>query len=134
MLNLPNTVKLMFDSATGLAVSSTSVPAASSDDIPQGVSLMATPETSKINLMANILSACINARTSVAPTCSTLFAAAVPPIPSTTSLKPATPFTTATDTLQAVYYMLTNPTDGGTANLATLFGLAPGVGGRRDSS
>jgi hypothetical protein len=128
MLNLPNTVKLMVNPATGLAVSSTSVPAASGGGIPQAVSLVATPETGKINLMADILSACINAQTSAAPTCATLFAAAVPPIPRTTSLNPAIPFTTATDTLQAVYYMLTNPTDGGTANLATLFGLAPGVG------
>jgi hypothetical protein len=128
MLNLPNTVKLMADPATGLAVSSTSIPATGGGDIPQAVSLLATPETGKINLMADILSSCINQTTAATPTCGTLSAAAVPPIPSTTSLNPATPFPAATDTLQAAYYMLTNPTDGSATNLATLFGLAPGIG------
>ena len=128
MLNLPNTIKLLANPTTGLAVSSTSVPAVSGGDIPQSVVLTATPETAKINLMANIISACVNGATSSAPACGTLFSAATPPIPSTTNLNPSTPFAAATDTLQALYYMFTNPTNGSTDNLATLFGLAAGVG------
>jgi hypothetical protein len=37
-------------------------------------------------------------------------------------------FTAATDTLQALYYMFTNPSSSSTANVATLFGLAGGSG------
>jgi hypothetical protein len=128
MLNLPNTVKLLANSATGLAVSSTSVPAEFGGDIPQSVRLTATPETAKINLIANIISTCINGATAAAPGCQMLFSASVPPIPSTTNLNPSTPFAAATDTLQALYYMFTNPTNGSTDNLATLFGLAGGAG------
>ena len=42
MLNLLNTVKRMVDPATGLAVSSTSIPAVSGGDIPQTVTLTGT--------------------------------------------------------------------------------------------
>jgi hypothetical protein len=128
ILNLPNTVKLLANAATGLAVSSTSVPAATGGDIPQSVSLTATPETAKINTLANIISSCVNGATSAAPACGALFAAAAPPNANVTSLNPTTPFTAATDTLQALFYIFTNPTNSNSTNLSSLFGLAPGVG------
>jgi hypothetical protein len=128
MLNLPNTVKLLVDPATGLAVSSTDMAAAPGGDIPQSVSLTATPESAKVNSLANIISACINGATSATPACGSLFAAAVPPSGNITSLNPATPFAPATDTLQALFYIFTNPTNSSTTNIATLLGLAPSTG------
>jgi hypothetical protein len=127
ILNLPNTVKLLADSATGLAVSSKTLSTASGGNIAPGVTVTATPETAKINTLANIISACINQASSSAANCTSLFSAAVPPSPGVTSLNPGS-FPTATDTLKALYYIFTNPTNGGSANLATLFGLAPAVG------
>jgi hypothetical protein len=119
--NLPNTIALLANSTTGLAVPSTTTTGA-------GVSLTATPETAKLNTLANIISACINAATSADPNCTTLFTNAVPPAASVTNLNPSTPFATATDTLQALYYIFTNPTNGSTSNLATLYGLSPSAG------
>lgn len=128
MLNLPNTVKLLANPTTGTAVSSTVVSASAEGDIAQSVNLTATPETAKINTLANIISACINNATSAAPACSTLFSAAVPPPGNVTSLNPTTPFTAATDTLQALFYIFTNPTNSNPTNMANLFTLAPAVG------
>ena len=78
MLNLPNTVKLLADAATGLAVPSTSLTPAAGGNIAPGVALTATPETAKINTLANIISACINAATSATPACGTIQLAAAP--------------------------------------------------------
>jgi hypothetical protein len=131
--NVSKSAALLADPATGLFVPSTVIPAASGSgtNIAPGVSLTATPETGKVNLLANIISSCVNGATAAAPACTSLFSAAVPPIPNTTTLNPPS-FAPATDTLQALFYMFTNPTNGsgstGTANLATLFGLAGGVG------
>ncbi len=119
--NLPNTIALLASSTTGLAVPSTTTAGA-------GASLTATPETAKLNTLANIISACINGATSADPNCTTLFTNAVPPAASVTNLNPSTPFATATDTLQALYYIFTNPTNGSTSNLATLYGLSPATG------
>src|SRR5882757_6653859 len=88
MLNLPNTVAILADAATGLANASKSISAAGGG---------------------------------------TLFSAAPPPIPNTTNLNGGL-FPTATDTLQALFYIFTNPTNSNTTNLSTLFGLQPGVG------
>jgi hypothetical protein len=128
MLNLPNTVNLLTNPMTGTAVSSTLVSASAEGDIPQSVSLTATPETAKINTLANILSACINSATSAAPACNTLFSAAVPPPGNVTRLNPTAPFAAATDTLQASFYIFTNPTNSNLTNMANLFALAPAVG------
>jgi hypothetical protein len=119
--NFPNTIALLASSTTGLAVPSTTTTGV-------GVSLTATPETAKLNTLANIISACINAATSADPNCTTLFTNAVPPAGNVTNLNPPTPFATATDTLQALYYIFTNPTNGSTSNLATLYGLSPATG------
>ena len=128
MLNLPNTVKLLADASTGLAVSSTTMPAVAGADVPQSVTLTATPEIEKINTLANIISTCVNGATSATPACGTLFSAAVPPNGNVTSLNPAAPFAAATDTLQALYYIFTNPTNSSATNMSSIFGLAPSIG------
>jgi hypothetical protein len=128
VLNLPNTVNLLANAATGLAVGSTSVPAASGGSIAPAVTLTATPETAKINTLANIISSCINGATSTAAACGTLFTAAASPAGNITNLNPSVPFPTAADTLQALYYIFTNPTNGNTTNKTNLFGLQPATG------
>jgi hypothetical protein len=127
ILNLPNTVALLASAATGQAVTSATIAAASNGNIAPAVTLTATPETAKINTLANIISACINGATATAPACGTLFLSAAPPPPNVTNLNPGT-FHTATDTLQALFYIFTNPTNGSSSNMGNLFGLAPAVG------
>ncbi len=137
--NIPNTIALLASAATGQAVGFTNLGTANSTtanhnvNINSTVTVTATPEVSKLNLIANIISACINAASSTATPCTTLFGAAVPP-PATnvTSFNSSMP--APTDTLQALYYMFTNPTSSTSAssltttNINTLFGLAGGVG------
>jgi hypothetical protein len=101
------------------------------------VTVTGTPEYAKLNLLADILTACVyTSSTGSTPSanCNTLFANAHPPINAyTTSLATTTTFPTATDTLQAAYYMAVNPTDntvngaattGTTTNLGQLYALA----------
>ncbi len=97
---------------------------------PRLVTVTATPDTAKINQLANIISTCVNnASATNAPACTTLFTNATPPNTATTSRPYHTPaYPQATDVLQAAYYMLTNPTNGSTTNLQNLFGLAPALG------
>jgi hypothetical protein len=134
--NLPNTVALLANAQTGLYVPSTSIgvqttsgPTGIQPNIAPGVTVTATPEPGKINLLANIISACVNSADASGAGCTTLFANAATPIPNTTSLNPHS-FSPATDTLQALYYIFTNPTNStsGTSNLANLFALAGGAG------
>jgi len=127
--NLPNTIALLANSTTGLYVPSTPISASTggNSNINPAVTLTATPEPGKVNLLANIISACINSATSAGAACTSLFSAAATPIPNTTSFNPGS-FAPATDTLQALYYIFTNPTNSNSTNLATLFGLAGGVG------
>ncbi len=127
MLNLPSTVALLANAATGLAVPSASIPAASNGNIVSTVTLTETPESAKINTLANIISSCINSATSGSQACGTLFLTAPPPTPNVTNLNPSS-FNTAADTLQALFYIFTNPTNGNTINMANLFALAPAVG------
>jgi len=127
VLNLPKTFAILANAATGLANTSTSLTPVTGGNIAPSVTLTATPETAKINTIANIISTCINAATAADPNCTSLFSAATPPPPNLTNLNPSS-FPAATDTLQALFYMFTNPTNGSTANLTTLFNLAPGVG------
>jgi hypothetical protein len=126
---LPATIALLADPSAGTAVTSTTLNAAATGNINPAVSVTATPEPGKVNLLANILSACINQATAAAANCSSLFTAAVPPNPAFTANFGNPSFAPAIDTLQAIYYMLTNPSSGGTDNQATLFGLAGGVSG-----
>ena len=125
--NISNTIALLANPATGLAIPSTTIPANTGGNIPAGVSLTATPEVAKLNTLANIISACINGATSSAAACGTLFSSAAPPQLNTTTLNPGS-FPAATDTLQALYYIFTNPTNGSSANLSAIFGLNPSVG------
>jgi hypothetical protein len=131
--NLSRTVALLASSSTGMSIPSTQLGPATSGganhniNINPAVTVTAFPEAAKLNTIANIISACVNGATSADQNCSTLFTAAVPPIPNTTNFNPPS-FTAATDTLQALYYMFTNPGSGSTSNMTTLLGLAGGVG------
>lgn len=66
----------------------------------------------KIRLAANVLAACVNSTGAGSAACSTLFS--------------GVNSTPAVDTLQAAYYMASNPTDlvGSTSNIATVCGAA----------
>jgi len=127
MVNIPNTIALLADTSTGLTIPSKTIGVGGGGNIAAGVILTATPENAKLNTLANIISSCINGATSAATACSSLFAAAVPPIPNTTNIGSGT-FAPATDTLQALYYIFTNPTNSGSTNINNLFALQPAVG------
>ncbi len=118
-----NTINTLADTTAGVSRASTQLSGAGS------VSITATPESAKLNLIANIISACVNNATSSAQACSTLFANATPPSTAVTSRPYHAPaFSNATDVLQAVYYLFTNPTSGGSSNMQNVFNLAPAVG------
>ncbi|SNS92727.1 hypothetical protein SAMN05421770_103103 [Granulicella rosea] len=112
LANAFTTIPLLATLSTGVAQTTTTNPA-----------FTAIAEAPKVNTIANILAACINNASASNTSCNTLFANATPPSPAVTS-QPSTTFATATDVLQAAYYMLTNPSDGSSARLATLFGLS----------
>ncbi len=118
----------LVDLSTGLARTSTTHTIGSTSSA-SGITVTATPETAKINLIANILSACVNNPNSSAANCTTLFNNAVPPDPIVTANSNRT-FSTATDVLMAAYYMATNPTSttSGTSHLAAIYALSPATG------
>lgn len=92
------------------------------------VSVTVTPESAKVNTIANILSACINNNANGdATACSTLESSATPPVAASTS-QPNGTFSAAADPLVALYYMMTNPTDGSASNLSAIYALAPPTG------
>jgi hypothetical protein len=100
-----------------------------------GAVVTATPEFAKINTIADVLAACVNTVSNIittSATCSTLFTNAVPPASSTVTSQPTLTFVTATDTVQAGYYMLINPTEsqdnGSTGKMANLYGLQAAAG------
>jgi hypothetical protein len=130
MAAIPNTIALLANLADGTAATSTTLNASASGNINPAVTVTAAPEPGKVNLLANILSACINTTSASSGACTSLFAAAAPPTSAYTANFGQT-LTPAVDTLQAIYYLLTNPTStsGGTSNIGTLFGLAGGVSG-----
>jgi hypothetical protein len=80
-----------------------------------GVIVTATPETAKLITVANILAACINSTSASSNQCADLFNNATPPAASVTSQPSSAAFVTAQDTIQAAYFMATNPTDAGTS-------------------
>jgi hypothetical protein len=131
LVNSAATISNMVNLANGTALSSSQISSASAilGNGASAVSVTATPDTAKINQLANIISTCINNASASASACTTLFTNAVPPNTATTSRPYHTPaFPTATDVLQATYYMLANPTNGSSANLQNLFNLAPAIG------
>jgi hypothetical protein len=119
--NTVATIANLANVIAGVANQSTSIPGIHG----LTVAVTATPETSKINLMANILTSCVNNASSSAANCTALFSSAVPPGSNVTNHNGEN-FAQATDVMQALYYMLINPTSGGSSNLASLFALAGG--------
>ena len=79
----------------------------------------ATPEYQKLNLIADIIAACVNSQTNGSSACTTLFANATPPpAASATALGAGFTFPTAKDTLTAAYYMAVNPINATTPGVA----------------
>ena len=76
-----------------------------------GVTVTGTPESGKLDAIANILASCVNNTSNTAPNCVTLFTNAVPPASATVTSQPAATFAAAVDTVQAAYYMAINPAD-----------------------
>ena len=108
------TVNNLVTLATGTAVTSAALAGTPG-------TLTMTPESAKLNTVADILAACVNSTGGTSgdsSSCGKLFASSAP-----------TGFT-ATDTLQAAIYMSRNPASnnasGSATNLATLFGLVTG--------
>ncbi|MFC6646587.1 hypothetical protein ACFQBQ_13525 [Granulicella cerasi] len=83
------------------------------------VTVTATPEFNQVNLLANILAACVNTTSNTSTNCGTLFTNAVAPSASVTS-QPSADYSsinaTNEDVVQALYFMLTNPAAGGSAS------------------
>jgi len=73
-----------------------------------GVTITATADAPKLVTIANILAACVNTPAASSTQCADLFANATAPTPSTTS-QPGATFSAAADTIQAAYYLATNP-------------------------
>ena len=124
-------------SIANLANVSTGFPVASnnytgSNSTTTGITVTATPESSKLITIANIMAACVNNATVPNANCTTLFNNAVPPAAAVTS-QPAATFQTAQDVVQAAYYMAVNPAlspnsaqtacGGPSTNVACLFNL-----------
>jgi hypothetical protein len=123
LINTMMTISNLVDTTTGTAVTSKTVNGVSS------VAVTVTPQTQKINALANIIASCINNASASATACSQLFTNATPPDTSVTSRPYKTPaFAQATDVLQALYYILTNPTNGSPTNKQNIFNLIPTVG------
>lgn len=117
-----NTVPNLVSNITGLAKTSTATTGSASGYNVSAVTVTATPQTAKLNTIANILSSCINQVSASGANCTALFANATPPVASRTS-QPSITYPMATSTFQAALYMFLNPTDGSTANRTALFNL-----------
>jgi len=129
MLGLTKTIGLLADVSTGTVAGNTAIAANTSGaNGVGGVTVTASPESNKINTLANAISACVNNASASATACTTLFAAAQPPAANVTNRPNGTVFAPATDVVQAMYYILTNPTNGGTTNLLNIYNLATGAG------
>jgi len=104
------TVNSLVNTASGNAVTSTTLTG------PAGT-ITATPESAKLNTIADILAACVNSDGLVTSPCQTTLFPDVTP----------TGGTAPTDTLQAAVYMSLNPTsnnaNGSAVNLTALYGL-----------
>jgi hypothetical protein len=115
LANAFNTVNNLVTLSTGAAVTSTTLTGA-------GGTVTATPESSKLNTIADILAACVNTTGGSGDPCSTLFSDVV-----------TSAGTAPTDTLQAAVYMSLNPTsvnnnsNAYTANMSGLYGLVTGT-------
>jgi hypothetical protein len=124
------TISNLADLNHGLAITSSTLTGTAST--VSGTAVTMTPESAKVNTLADILAACINTTTSGSTNCGTLFTNAVPPASAAVTSQPGLTFATATDTVQAAYYMLVNPTENGdngatSGKLFNLYGLAGGT-------
>ncbi|MDR3734545.1 MAG: glycosyl hydrolase [Acidobacteriaceae bacterium] len=83
-----------------------------------GTSSNASVESSKLNMLANLLSSCVNTDPTSSTTCSTLF----------TDVTPAGA-TVASNTFEAAFYLASNPisTNSAGSHIATLYGLVTGT-------
>ncbi len=127
LVNTLTTISNLANTATGTAVASTQLNGSGGD--VSGVTVTATAPATTINLIANILAACVNNSLGTASPCKTLFDNATPPnVVQTDRPYRSAAFLKATDTLQAAYYMLSNPTNASATNLQNLFGLSAAVG------
>lgn len=116
IVNAFATVNNLVTTSTGNAVTSATLTA-------NGLTVTATPESAKLNTVADILAACVNSAGGASgdtSACGKLFAAVAP-----------TGGAAPTDTLQAAVYMSLNPTSnnatGSTTNLAALYALVTGT-------
>ncbi len=129
--NAMKTVATLVNSNSGLANTSVAIPGSASGLQTSNVTITATPESAKLNTIANILSSCVNQVSATSDTnCSTLFANAVPPGTAgiARSSQPASTFPAASDTLQAALYMFLRPTDLALTNRTALYNLSPATG------
>ncbi len=125
MANAFTTIRNLVDYSSGTAVTTLTKTGTATGS---SVSVTVTPESAKINTLANIISACINNNANGdATACSTLENDATPPAAVTTS-QPGGTFAPATDLLMALYYMMTNPTNGSASNLSAIYALSPPTG------
>jgi len=128
LTNTVATIANLANVATGTAVASTQLAGSSGDGV-SAVTVTATSPAATINQIANILAACVNNTESSATPCQALFNNATPPdVVQTDRPYHSAAFLKATDTLQAAYYMLSNPTNSSITNLQNLFNLAAAVG------
>ena len=128
LLNTVATIANLANVATGTAVASTTLNGSNGDGV-SGVTVTATAPAATINHIANILAACVNNAANTATLCQTLFTNAVPPnVVQTDRPYQTAAFLKATDTIQAAYYMLSNPTNGSPTNLQNLFNLSAAIG------
>jgi hypothetical protein len=111
LVNAMNTVNNLINAGSGMALASTTASGTVSGYGTNPV-VTITPEQAKINLEANILAACINTAGSGTTACNNLYNKVSSPA--------------SIDTIQAAYYMATNPTSSisGTSGIATIYGDA----------
>ncbi len=112
------TVNSLVNISTGAAVTSATLNGTGSG---AGLTVTATPESAKLNTIANVLAACVNSDGGSSSPCQTTLFPDVTP----------TAGTMPTDTLQAAVYMSRNPTSnnaaGSSNNLTALYGLQTGT-------
>ena len=121
LANAFDSVANMVDLHTGLAASTTPHVGTGSTS---GVTVNVTPETAKINHLANVISSCINNATGGSANCNTLYSAAAQIANGGSTSVPGATQHQATDVLGALFNIFTNPTNGSTANLQTIYGLS----------
>jgi hypothetical protein len=116
LINTIGTISNMVDLSTGTALTSNTLSSGA-------LTVTATPDSAKINALADIIAACVNNASASAPACLTLFANVPAPNSAYTVRPYQTVFNPPTDVLQALYFIFTNPTNGGAAARQSLLGL-----------